>query len=130
MEKIYVYRYKLLENSKEVQRGWTYDVPRREVECLRMHPRATFHQVGGRVTIEKARIWEAKRQQPISIEVASIQTQNYKEVIEIRVPIRFYWNRDGSFDGVEFGAFKTELLPWQEDMVRRCLDAVGTRMEA
>lgn len=58
------------------------------------------------------------------VEVASIPTQNYKEVIEVRVPTRFYWNEDGSFDGIEFGEFKTTLMPWQDDMVRRCLEAV------
>ncbi len=50
----------------------------------------------------------------MSIEIASIPTKNYKEVIEIRVPTRFYWNPDDSFDGIEFGEFKTTLLPWQE----------------
>ena len=59
------------------------------------------------------------------IEVASIPTKNYKEVIEIRVPVRFYWSKEGDFDGVEFGEFKANLLPWQEDMVQRCLDAIG-----
>ena len=58
------------------------------------------------------------------IEVASIQTTHYKEVIEIRVPVRFYWNPDGSFDGIELGEFKTPLLPWQEDMIELCLEAV------
>ena len=63
--------------------------------------------------------------QPMSdIEVASIQTTHYKEVIEIRVPVRFYWSPDGSFDGIEFGEFKTPLLSWQEDMVEQCLEAV------
>jgi len=59
-----------------------------------------------------------------SIEVASIPTTHYKEVIEIRVPTRFYWNKDGSFDGIEFGEFKTKLQPWEEDMVYRCLDTI------
>ena len=61
-------------------------------------------------------------------EVASIPTTNYKEVIEISVPTRFYWNKDGSFDGIEFGEFETKLLPWQEDMIQRCLDAIGEKM--
>lgn len=56
------------------------------------------------------------------IEVASIPTKNYKEVIEVRVPIRFYWKEDGSFDGVEFGEFKTKLQSWEEDMLGLCLD--------
>ena len=54
------------------------------------------------------------------IEIASIPTKNYKEVIEIRVPTRFYWTEEG-FDGIGFGEFKTVLLPWEEDMMRRCL---------
>jgi len=58
------------------------------------------------------------------VEIASIPTKNYKEVIEVRVPVRFYWNEDDSFDGVEFGEFKTRLQPWEEDMLRRCLDAI------
>ena len=61
----------------------------------------------------------------MNVEVASIPTRNYKEVIEIRVPTRFYWNEDGSFDGIEFGEFKTILFPWQEDMVERCLEAIA-----
>ncbi len=59
----------------------------------------------------------------MGVEVASIQTKEYKEVIEIRVPIRFYWDEDG-FDGIEFGEFKTILQPWEKDMVRRCLEAI------
>jgi len=58
------------------------------------------------------------------IEVASLPTKNYKEVIEIRVPTRFYWNPDGSFDGIEFGEFKSTLLPWQEAMITKCLEAL------
>ena len=60
-----------------------------------------------------------------SIEVASLTTKEYGEVIEIRVPTRFYWNKDGTFDGVEFGEFKTKLQPWEDAMVNRCLGAVG-----
>ena len=58
------------------------------------------------------------------IEVASLPTQNYKEVIEIRVPVRFYWDQDGKFDGIEFGEFHTTLQEWEKDMVHRCLDAI------
>lgn len=65
----------------------------------------------------------------MTVEVASIQTKNYKEVIEIRVPTRFYWNDDGSFDGIEFGEFKTVLQPWEEAMVDKCLKAVIPALE-
>ena len=58
------------------------------------------------------------------IEVASIPTKNYKEIIEIRVPVRFYWDENSNFDGIEFGKFQTTLQPWEEDMVNRCLEAI------
>ena len=67
-------------------------------------------------------------QEKNTIEVASIPTVGYKEIIEISVPTRFYWNKDGSFDGIEFGPFEMKLLPWQEDMVSRCLDAVSDKL--
>ena len=65
----------------------------------------------------------------IAIEVASIQTKNYKEVIEIRVPVRFYWNPDDSFDGIEFGEFKTTLQSWEEETVQKCLDTIKGYIE-
>lgn len=65
----------------------------------------------------------------MTVEVASIPTENYKEVIEIRVPVRFYWDKEGNFDGVEFGEFTQPLMPWQEYMIMDCLEAVGQIME-
>ena len=61
----------------------------------------------------------------MTIEVASILTKNYKEVIEIRVPVRFYCNKDDTFDGIEFGEFKTALQPWEECMVNKCLESIS-----
>lgn len=59
------------------------------------------------------------------IEVAALPTKNFKEVIEIRVPTRFYWDTDGKFDGIEFGGFKSKLQPWEENMIERCLEEIG-----
>jgi len=63
-------------------------------------------------------------EQRIYPEVAAMPTKNYKEVIEVRVPTRFYWDEEGAFDGIEFGPFETSLQPWEEDMTNRCLEAV------
>ena len=63
----------------------------------------------------------------MTIEIASIPTVGYKEVIEIRVPVRFYWDEEG-FDGIEIGKFESELLPWQETMLDKCLEAIAPAM--
>ena len=61
------------------------------------------------------------------IEIASIPTETYKEVIEIRVPIRFHWTKQDNFDGIEIGDFSGKL-PWQEEMAKRCAEAIMTLM--
>ncbi len=65
----------------------------------------------------------------MAVEIASIPTENYDEVIEIRVPIRFYW-KNGEFDGIEAGPFTERLQEWQEAMFTRCLEAVGEAIES
>lgn len=34
--------------------------------------------------------------------IRKLQSTNYSKIIEVRVPVRFYWNVD-DFDGIEFG---------------------------
>ena len=70
------------------------------------------------------------RKKPIDVASIPIKGDAYSEIIEIRVPVRFYWCPNDDFDGIEFGPFETSLLPWQEQMVNRCLEAVRTKMEA
>lgn len=132
------YRYHLIQGGKVVEKGSTYDLVRREAEYQSRFPGARIKQIGGKVTRLQAIKWERnewrkhygleeKRAKTKHLEVASIPTENFKEVIEISVPTRFYWNKDGGFDGIEFGPFKTNLLPWEEDMMMRCLNAVGKK---
>jgi len=45
----------------------------------------------------------------------------YREIIEVTVPVRFYWTDDG-FDGIEFGPFPRELFPWEMELINRCLE--------
>lgn len=63
----------------------------------------------------------------MSVEIASIPTENYDEVIEIRVPVRFYWKND-KFDGIEADPFTETLQEWQEVMFQKCLAAIAERM--
>lgn len=47
--------------------------------------------------------------------VRVLSSPNYQTVIEVNMPIRFYWNLDGTFDGLEFGDGKAiqtaDLIP-------------------
>ncbi len=53
---------------------------------------------------------------------------DYREIIQVNVPVRFYWNPDKTFDGIEFGPFKLGLMSWEEDMMNECLNAVKPAM--
>ena len=81
------------------------------------------------------------------LSVRTLRSKNYKKVIEVRVPIRFYWSEEG-FDGIEMGPLKdnnpgtmrniTELLnrveklmraaqPERTDIPKPFLDAFGEK---
>lgn len=63
----------------------------------------------------------------IQIEALKPKT-DYREILQVNVPTRFYWNPDGTFDGIEFGPFVKELMPWEEDMMTQCLNAIAPAM--
>lgn len=37
--------------------------------------------------------------------ISKLRSNNYERVIEVRVPVRFYWTKDG-YDGFEFGSLE------------------------
>ncbi len=131
------YRYKVVRHSDNVviEKNITYDINRRTCEIMARFSGVQLIQIGKKMEHSKALLWLNNHHKKIrkkvapEVEVASIPTKNYKEVIEIRVPTRFSWNEDGSFDGIEFGEFETTLLPWQEDMMNRCLDVIKSALE-
>lgn len=47
------------------------------------------------------------------MKVREIPSENYGRVIEIRLPTRYYWNKDGTFDGFEMTISKVS----EADMV-------------
>jgi len=49
---------------------------------------------------------------------------DYREIIQVNVPVRFYWNPEGTFDGIEFGPFEGELMPWEIEMLDQCLQSI------
>ena len=60
-----------------------------------------------------------------SVQIQAIKPKaDYREIIQVNVPTRFYWNPDGSFDGIEF-EFRQELTEWELEMVDDCLEAIA-----
>ena len=47
-----------------------------------------------------------------------------REIIQVNVPTRFFWNPDGTFDGIEFGPFEPGVQEWEEEMMNDCLLAI------
>jgi len=41
--------------------------------------------------------------------VREIESDTYGRVIELRLPTRYYWNKDGTFDGIEITMGKNVL---------------------
>ena len=60
------------------------------------------------------------------LSVRTLRSKSYKKVIEVTVPVRFYWSEDG-FDGIEIGPLRdnrpgtkrsfTELLNRIEELM-------------
>lgn len=50
---------------------------------------------------------------------------DYREIIEVQAPCRFFWDSGGSFDGIEFGPFDGNMQEWEEEMLFQCLDAIA-----
>ena len=65
----------------------------------------------------------------IIVQVEAIKPKtDYKEIIQVNVPTRYFWNPDGTFDGIEFGPFTADLTPWEEEMMKQCLQAITPSM--
>ena len=55
------------------------------------------------------------------MKVRKIRSRNYKKIIEVTAPIRFYWSEDG-FDGVEFGPFDEKISKYQIKLIHEILN--------
>ncbi|MEE9569001.1 MAG: hypothetical protein V3W37_06410 [Candidatus Binatia bacterium] len=58
------------------------------------------------------------------VEAIESKTGAYGKILQVNVPVRFYWDTNGEFDGVEFGPFDKPMLPWEEAWIEQCLDAL------
>lgn len=54
--------------------------------------------------------------------VKEIPSNNYGRVIEVNVPMRFYWDIDGEFDGIEFTT--TDLNDFEMNLIGEVLSQV------
>lgn len=59
-------------------------------------------------------------------DVTEVEDYHYKKVVEIRLPTRFYWNKDGSFAGISIGGANDELESWQNDIAQKCLNVISS----
>ena len=51
------------------------------------------------------------------------KTGFYRKIIEVRVPIRFYWD-EGGFDGIEFGPLGKDCTPYCRRLILDILGAI------
>jgi len=108
------YKYHLKLGYKVVEKGITYDLIRRETEKQKEFQGSRIKQIGRRTTREAAEKWlrnEGKRKykkdiKPIKQDIEILPSDNYYQIIQVNVPVRFYWSIDTKdFDSVEIGPF-------------------------
>jgi len=57
-----------------------------------------------------------------------VRSKNYPKVIEVNVPVRFYWSED-KFDGVEFGPVPSGITKYQRSLILTALRQIGVLMD-
>lgn len=55
--------------------------------------------------------------------ISKLRSKNYEKVIEVNVPIRFYWVHDG-FDGFEFGSLE-KCSKYQIGLLRKIINQLA-----
>lgn len=68
--------------------------------------------------------WTDVREELLNLPQIEAKQTNYREVIQINVPTRFYWTETG-FDGIEVGPFARGLFQWEEEMLQQCLESIA-----
>ena len=59
--------------------------------------------------------------------VRKLKSKFYKKIIEVRVPVRFYWDEDG-FDGIEIGPLGENYTPYCHRLISEILSALPEYM--
>lgn len=55
--------------------------------------------------------------------IRTLRSRNYKKVIEVQVPVRFYWDKDG-YDGFEFGSLE-DCSRYQLRLLRKVIEQLA-----
>ena len=46
----------------------------------------------------------------------------YSEILEINCKMRFYWDKDGKFDGIETGPYPKDMTQYQHKLMNHLFD--------
>ena len=57
-----------------------------------------------------------------------VRSKYYDKIIQVNVPVRFYWAEDG-FDGIEFGPFMKPVPQYQIHLITDALTEIMKLME-
>ncbi len=71
------------------------------------------------------RSWERTNIVHQSVKKVPSKSGNYGLMVRVFVPATFFWNHDGSYDGVEFGPFPEETSRYQFRLLDKVLTALG-----
>jgi hypothetical protein len=62
--------------------------------------------------------------------IASVErSKSYVRVVKINCPMRFYWTKQGEFDGVEYDLSGKKLTGYQKRLLNETLDVMLVMMD-
>ncbi len=73
--------------------------------------------------------WERANLVRRTVKKVPSKSGNYGLMVRVFVPATFFWNHNGSYDGVEFGPFPEETSRYQFRLLDKVLTALGHKQE-
>jgi hypothetical protein len=60
--------------------------------------------------------------------VEKLKSSNYQTIIQVNVPVRFYWTTEG-YDGLEFGPLPYSMTKYQLGLLTKILTTLQSHMD-
>ena len=60
----------------------------------------------------------------LAAKIIRSKTGAYKRIIEIRIPIRFYWDTNNEYDGLEIGPIPKDASRYSKELIKKVINNI------